>query len=434
MPKKQIPLIYQEIIDNIDYSQLPYHWRELELSKFSKGKNLYDYQEDALKSIVKFLYKYYELTKSYRSDETEKDNLERKKELYSELKDYDKYVSNLYISDKKNKLLFNKLKEYYDIEYLKDSEIIPFYNFVNRSSYWMATGSGKSLIIIKLVEILNNYIELNLIPNNDIVILTHKDELINQIKEHIKQYNELHFNKQIKLWSLKDYNDVKQGKKLVNNDEINIFIYRSDLISNEEKEKLINFEDIENNGKWYVILDEAHRGDKEDSKRQLYYSIMSRNGLLFNFSASFTDDWDLITTTYNFNLSQFINSGYGKQIYMSEQNLEIFSKKSQDYTGDEKKKIILKTLILLTYLKKIKKSIDEKVEDLKLYHNPLLVSLVNSVNTKDSDLELFFRALEEIGNGNISNTLFTEAKEELYKDIYNNPHHPKTSIFHTHYI
>jgi hypothetical protein len=36
-----------------------------------------------------------------------------------------------------------------------------------------------------------------------------------------------------------------------------------------------------------------------------------------------------------------------------------------------------------------------------LYHRPLMLVLVNSVNTEDADLELFFRELEQIARQGI---------------------------------
>jgi hypothetical protein len=39
--------------------------------------------------------------------------------------------------------------------------------------------------------------------------------------------------------------------------------------------------------------------------------------------------------------------------------------------------------------------------------------LVNSVNTKDSDLKLFFRELVRIANGEIDETQWSDAKQEL---------------------
>ena len=195
-------------------------------------------------------------------------------------------------------------------------------------------------------------------------------------------------------------------------ENINIFIYRSDLISDETKTKTLGFEDFENNGRWYVLLDEAHKGDKEDSKRQTLFSLITRNGFLFNFSATFTDNWDIITTTYNFNLEKFIEKGYGKNVYLSQQELSAF-KNENDFNDKDKQKIVLKSLILLTLSKKAKDRIGKNIN----YHNPMLVSLVNSVNVNKSDLEIFFRELEKIATGSADNKLLEQAKQEIKNEL-----------------
>ena len=53
----------------------------------------------------------------------------------------------------------------------------------------MATGSGKTIVLIKLIEILDDLIASKLIPENDILILTHSDDLnIQEIKEKLGKY------------------------------------------------------------------------------------------------------------------------------------------------------------------------------------------------------------------------------------------------------
>jgi hypothetical protein len=282
----------------------------------------------------------------------------------------------------------------------------------------MATGSGKTIVLIKLVELLDRLKQSKVIPDNDILILTHREDLVEQIKAHIYEFNKKATRK-IEVWELNKYGEVKHGNVLVFKDHINIFLYRSDLISEETKERLLSFEDVENNGEWYVLLDEAHKGDKEDSKRQLYYSLLTRNGFLFNFSATFTDTWDIITTVYNFNLDNFIRKGYGKNVYLSQQELSAFKDKT-DFNGRGKQKIVLKSLILLTLTKIAKNNIYMKI-DKKNYHNPLLVSLVNSVNIQDSDLEIFFRELERIAESEVDERLLEETKDELIEELREHP-------------
>ncbi|MCS6955023.1 MAG: DEAD/DEAH box helicase family protein, partial [Candidatus Calescibacterium sp.] len=296
-------------------------------------------------------------------------------------------------------------------DYSLENDRIPFHNFINRMSFWMATGSGKTLVIVKLIELLANLIENGQIPHNDILFLTYREDLIQQFESHVHEFNSSDNSIFINLLSLKDYEKEKRELKLPYRKRINVFYYRSDLISDEQKEKIVDFRNYDNFGKWYILLDEAHKGDKEDSKRQLYYSILSRNGFLFNFSATFAEDIDFVTCVFNFNLEKFIQQGYGKHIYISKSDIRILGK-NDDFTDNQKKVIILKILLLHTLIRKFKLRIGN------YYHYPLILALVNSVNTEDSDLFLFFKELEKMATGKeIDQDLLIQAKEDLLQDL-----------------
>ena len=132
---------------------------------------------------------------------------------------------------------------------------------------------------------------------------------------------------------------------------------------------------------------------------------------MFNFSATFTEAIDYATTCYNFNLEKFINAGYGKNLYLSPSYFE-FSR-SRDELDEKTKQIqVLKALIVFSIIKKSKKN--------NYYHNPLMMTLVNSVNTNDSDLIMFFNKLEEIASDQINKNLLNEAKNLLLSDFDNN--------------
>jgi len=139
---------------------------------------------------------------------------------------------------------------------------------------------------------------------------------------------------------------------------------------------------------------------------------------LFNSSATFVDPRDVITCAFEFNLSSFINSGYGKHTSILKQEIRAF-RDDEDYSGEEKQKIVLKSLILLTYAKKFYNEITKIQRG--LYHKPLLLTLVNSVNTEDADLKLFFRELEKIGKGDIEEEVFAEALDELWEEMKEEP-------------
>jgi hypothetical protein len=198
-----------------------------------------------------------------------------------------------------------------------------------------------------------------------------------------------------------------------------VFYYRSDNLSDEAGQKILDFRSYENDGRWYVLLDEAHKGDRDESKRQHIYSILSRNGFLFNFSATFTDPRDVTTTVYNFNLAEFIRAGYGKHIAVMEQEIRAFRDKEEDYTDEEKQKVVLKSLLTLAYIRQFRGEAQDAGAN--LYHRPLLVMLGHTVNTDEADVKLFFRELAKIGRGEASQDTWHAAKDELWEELRQRP-------------
>lgn len=51
--------------------------------------------------------------------------------------------------------------------------------------------------------------------------------------------------------------------------------------------------------------------------------------------------------------------------------------------------------------------------DNSLYHSPMLLTLVNSVDVENSDLELFFKEIEKIANNDIKQDLLDDAKQDI---------------------
>ncbi|MCR4418105.1 MAG: DEAD/DEAH box helicase family protein [Ignavibacteria bacterium] len=385
-------LYLQNIVESIVWENLPAEWINLDLAKFSQNKTLFDYQQQSLKNAIKALYKYY-------------NDLHADKYKFFELYQYNGFSENLDLDLKNNKN--KKIFEEYDKDYTIRDDRIEFYHFINRMSFWMATGSGKTLVIVKLLEILGNLISSNQIPAKDILFLTYREDLIEQFKKHIEEFNYSNNSVFINLFDLKNYDSIKRDNRLRYGNELTVFYYRSDLISDEQKDKIIDFRNYDNSGNWYLLLDEAHKGEKEDSKRQQFYSILSRNGFLFNFSATFTDQIDFATCVFNFNLEKFITNGYGKQIFISKSDISNISSRNE-FTEEEKKIIVLKILLLYAFISKQKEIIGDK-----FYHKPLIITLVNSVNTEDSDLYLFFKEIEKIASGQGDNEILNKAKEKL---------------------
>lgn len=196
-------------------------------------------------------------------------------------------------------------------------------------------------------------------------------------------------------------------------------LHQTDNLSDEHIERIVDFHNYDNGGRWYVLLDEAHKGGAEDSKRKYIFTILSRRGFLFNFSATFIDIQDLTTTVHNFNLSEFITKGYGKHIVVLKQELAAFKQRggTGDYTDDEKRKVVAKSMFLLAYTARKVRMIREMSGNTTCYHQPMLLALVNSVNTEDADLKLYFEQILAIGRGKVRQKIWSEAKAELWEEL-----------------
>lgn len=401
--------ILEKIIEEKSYDDLG-NWCLPSLSSFSDKKTLFEYQNQAIRNITKVLHEYFgeDKGKQHLFDLYKSHGLDNRAFAV------EKYASK---TDKQNSKInsrFLLFQNHFKITGSEGDEYISGANFMNRACFWMATGSGKSLVLIKTIELLDYLQSQGLIPKKEIMLLLPREDLIKQFTREITEFNKGK-ERQIELVNLKRYEDDKQGFAFDNS--IKVYYYRSDLIRGERKENILDYRSYENNGNWYVFLDEAHRGGKEDSLMQDYVSILSKNGFSFNFSATFTDNIDYLTTCYNFNLEKFILAGYGKNLYLS-QSYFSFTKDKDDFSEREKQKQVLKSLITFALVKKQKKE--------NSYHHPLLITLVNSVqddkakNKTDSDLLLFFKKIEEIAGGHIEEQLFIETKNELVQDLRNN--------------
>lgn len=387
------------ILENISksaHAEMPEFYKNLDTKTFGIDWTLHDYQQKALNNVLNAIFMYFN----------------KKEDLVNHYKTSGIAQHDMELSVHQDNSNFNLLSEHYDVE----DDKIDFSNFVNRASFWMATGSGKTLVLVKLIEQIYQLASNGFISKNDILLLAPKPEILKQIKQHVEIFNK-NGNLRIELKDLREWERIKQGQlNLYDTNTITVFYYRSDNITDIDKTELLSYKTILNNGKWYVLLDEAHKGDSEDSKRQQYYTLLSQNGFLFNFSATFTDTIDIVTTVYNFNLKKFIEAGYGKHLRISGEQFKDFNKKrDSDFTDTEKYEIVLKSLILLTGIKKEAELIRDI--DKSLYHNPLLITIANEVNTVKADLKLFFQQLGIIASNNYE---LKTAKDSIIQDLNSN--------------
>ncbi len=360
--------ILEHIANSIQYDDLGI-WKKEDIISFSKKKKLFDYQIDAIQNITKILHVYFQ----------QSNGKETLKELYKQ--------HGYEASEEECKNL-------------------------NRICLWMATGSGKSLVIIKTIELLDYLQSLTLIPKKEILFLPPREELLTQFRKEVEEYNYNKRDKNIELLPLVEYEN-EDISILPQGYNIKVYYCLSHLLKEEHKENQLDYRSYLNYGNWYVMLDEAHRGESKESLLKKYVNKLSENGFLFNFSATFVDEIDRVSTGFNFNLERFIKAGFGKNIYLSESYFD-FQATKDEFIEKQKQKQVVKSLLVFTLIKQSRKNF-------AYYHNPLMLTLVNSVNknTKsiDSDLVMFFKKLQEIANGDIKKELFQEAKDELHKEF-----------------
>ncbi len=364
----------------------------LDLKSFDNNKELLDYQQQALINAFRMLVAYF------------RDFKGSKKEFYAFYQKHYSFAN----CDSTNKKLNPLLKAYFKVE----NHCVSFENFINRLAFYMATGSGKTIVIIKLVELLSVAMGMGLIPKKNIMFFSANENLIKQFEKEIEKYNRgKDYFKQIDFKSLKsvknkDFHHAPKGSFI---EKIALFYYRADLMNDEEsKENLLNYKDYWDNGENYVILDEAHKGNKSESKRQAIFSLLSLKGFLFNFSATFTEESDLITAVYNLSVGEWVKLGYGKEsVLLKKNNLNAF-KDLKDLNDKEKEIALLKALLLLGMQKRYKTE--------GYFYDPLMLVFTHSVNVKNSDAEIFFKTLVRVIENDDGND-FVKAKEDLLEEL-----------------
>ncbi|MFP6207415.1 DEAD/DEAH box helicase family protein [Helicobacter pylori] len=363
----------------------------LDFKSFDNNKELLDYQQQALINAFRMLVAYF------------RDFKENKKEFYAFYQKHYSFANCDFAKKKLNPLL----KSHFKVE----NHCVSFENFINRLAFYMATGSGKTIVIIKLVELLSVAIRMGLIPKKNIMFFSANENLIKQFEKEIEKYNRgKDYSKQI---------DFKSLKSVTNKDfhhapkdffqEIALFYYRADLMNDEEsKENLLNYKDHWDNGENYVILDEAHKGNKTESKRQAIFSLLSLRGFLFNFSATFTEESDLITAVYNLSVGEWVKLGYGKEsVLLKKNNLNAF-KELKDLNDREKEIALLKALLLL--------GMQKHYQTEGYFYDPLMLVFTHSVNVKNSDAEIFFKTLARVIE-NDDGSDFLKAKDDLLEEL-----------------
>ena len=166
--RKRIMMMHthlQHMVEDIPDSSLPQAWVDHDLAFFSSAKRLYDYQQQALRNALKALWKYYwgvESSLTPPLSPLEKGGegagsggIHTTRQLNQKFWQW--YLDNGLSEDLTIQLkplkpeLADLLREYYADYIDARTGKIAYEAFINRMGFWMATGSGKTLVIVKLI-------------------------------------------------------------------------------------------------------------------------------------------------------------------------------------------------------------------------------------------------------------------------------------------
>ena len=430
-----IPLMLSDILHELGRDEV---CRGLDIEHFSADTTLHDYQIAAVKNALKAIDCY--MNDRYKLIESYKHKLDSIKDMKLD------FMRGLEIGfDSKN------------TRYSKDTHpLTPFareggfldsiHSLFARASFWMATGSGKSIVMIKLIALLFRLMRDKALPLKPLMLLAPNEYILNQFRSNIALYNRFNADS-ITIRDLKEY---ESG--MLPHISDTLYICRSDLLDiadNVGKDgKRLNYRNFITKEGFIILLDEAHKGDSRDSVRKKYINelgmgldflesiesksthpltpsaregdsqnLESKNagGFIFNFSATFEDDIDFITCAFNYNLREFNTHGYGKNIAVLDSNLKSFKDSASE---EEQIERILESFIIFNAIKQSKDRIFNEFKNLALkYHNPLIIAVSDKVNTEDAGIRQYFKAIlsiikNEINIKNIAQNLYEKLKEQ----------------------
>ncbi|MCS7179714.1 MAG: restriction endonuclease subunit R, partial [Anaerolineae bacterium] len=138
--------------------------------------------------------------------------------------------------DRLDRRLSGLLTDRYETRYRAGHRVVPYESFLNRMGFWMAT-----LVIVKLVEILWRLIRRGEIPPHPILVLTHRDDLLEQLRRHVEEFNRGGGEPWILLRDLREYPQVlRESPTLFREREALVYVYRSDNLSDIQKERIVD--------------------------------------------------------------------------------------------------------------------------------------------------------------------------------------------------
>ncbi|MFH1376078.1 MAG: DEAD/DEAH box helicase family protein [Candidatus Woesearchaeota archaeon] len=352
----------------------------------------------------------------YREDKIEPRNFQYLALLFSEIFLYFKFNENDFLEI---------LNEYVDLLNKNSIEKFDYYKKedLNKICFWMATGSGKTIIMhINFLQYLHYNPKIN-----KIILITPNEDMS---KQHKDECDEDNINSSIIDSSNLRYSSLKNS---INIFDINKIKDKSEKIT-KNKGKTIDYKSFGKNN--LILVDEGHRGSKGDKWMKLRKGI-SEEGFTFEYSATYndfldeknknnTDDYKR-TIIFDFSYKYFYHEGYGKDYDIS------YVTEKDKYTNKMREYIMLGNLLSFYEQKKYFKEYNKELEDFNI-EDPLWLLVGSRVKednkldgTTKSDIAKFVYFLNELTNEGLDEKIekiLTQKtgvkKKNTNKDIFTN--------------
>ena len=299
----------------------------------------------------------------------------------------------------------------------------------------MATGSGKTLIMAGLILYLyeKGYRNFLFFVNSTNIIEKTKDNFLNPLSSKYLFNETLHFGPiRVAMTPVPNFEGV-------NENDINICFttiqqLHSDLTT--QKENALTYEDFKDK-KIVLLADEAHHiNTSTKTGRELLESWentverifnQNRDNLLLEFTATLDYTHSSLVdkyrnkVLYRYDLRQFRNDGYSKDVYIVQADFEerdriiqalILNQYKQEVAA--KHQINLKPVILFKAQRTIEQSQKNKADFHKLIDS---LTAADIANIRRSDIPLVRRAFQFFDDNNISDEdLVRRLKQEFQED------------------
>lgn len=330
------------------------------------------------------------------------------------LKAYNSYLE----AQKQNKVTlryYQILAVYFTEVFFRNKDNKEFEEFAkNALAYWMATGSGKTIImhinVFQFIEHNKGFKDLEIIITTPGVNLIHQHE--REVTPLVEYLNKIHRNK------------------------IRFTIDTTSALLN----KADDFFDFPDNKKYQrlILVDEAHIGlgtsqkDDEGEFLKLRRRMNIKHSFLFEYSATFHNlDSKLeneysksIIYDYNYNL--FYRDGYGKDFYFEKINADVLQNGSLDDNLALNLKVIEEKLDVFNKLDY--SDMKDLFSATTFPDRPLIAFMGNTVNDKKEEGKKGDDELSDISKIVDYLAKLTETERAKFKNLFNNYYKGKLKL------